>query len=449
MASEAEQVQAIQAENEALTAEIKALKKTLGIDKVEEANERKRIQGLFTLYDVDGSGFIEKDEFQGLAVIMGLVLTPDAVAKAMTAAGAVDGKINFEQFHTWVTNVDHGEVSSDIQEKDLLALKLKLGTTSFLKAAAGMTRAMSKRVGENPVDYGKEYFNVRVGTQTVGMKDPHFRLALNWSNDAAKASALRAAANAEDAGALIVVDLATSADATDESVGELAGAVSPLLDMACSQLPLPFPISHEEMFVSNEAGEKVFRLVFKLGMNPLEMVQGMIGFDPSVLLKELSVVVELAASISDVFGPNFDALEAVAHHVAVGVSVDKALVDTVSHFLAQQGAPDEVTINMLGAKALSDVEFQVKTFNLAEAARSNQVIGMYAGAIGQQAPMYIQMAQQQLSMLPQMIPPEFHGLYSGVRKNILGPRRIAVSAGNAQVYIDLKGLDAIPILPTL
>ena len=83
-ASEADQIDALKAENEALAAEIAALKRALGLDKVEEAAERKRVQAIFQLYDTDGSGFIEQGEFQGLAAHCGLVLAPDALKKVWT-----------------------------------------------------------------------------------------------------------------------------------------------------------------------------------------------------------------------------------------------------------------------------------------------------------------------------------------------------------------------------
>jgi len=444
-----DQIDALKAENQALADEIKTIKKSLGLDKLEKANERKRIQAMFTLYDVDGSGFIEKDEFQGLAVMLGLVLTPDAVAKAMTSAGAVDGKINFEQFFEWISNTDHGEVGSDVQEKDLMALKMKLGTSSFFKAAAGMARQVSKRVGENPIAFGKEYFTFRVGAQTVGLKNPNLRFGINYSSDAGQADALRASCGAEGSPLTIAIDLATSAEANDESVGELAGQISPLLDMGLQQLPLPFPVTHEEMFTANEAGEKVFRIVFKIGFDPISQAEGMLGFNPAALLKELSVVVEAACSLADVFKPGFNVLEAFSHHVAVGVSVDKAVVDTVAQVLQAQGAPPEVYINFQGIKALSEFELQLKTFSLAEVARTNQVVGMYTQAIAMQAPMYLAMAQQQMGAIPMMLPPQFHSLYSGVRKNIVGLRRVAIAARNAQLYVDVKGLDFVALLPSL
>lgn len=42
--SSADEIAALRAENEALAAEIKAMKAALGVDKMEQASERKRLQ---------------------------------------------------------------------------------------------------------------------------------------------------------------------------------------------------------------------------------------------------------------------------------------------------------------------------------------------------------------------------------------------------------------------
>ena len=98
-------IEALRAENEAIAQQVKALKKKLGLDIVERAQEQKRVAAVFALFDTDKSGFIETTEFQALAAHLGIYLTVDAAAKQVAninASGAA--RLSFDDFFAWVEN---------------------------------------------------------------------------------------------------------------------------------------------------------------------------------------------------------------------------------------------------------------------------------------------------------------------------------------------------------
>lgn len=282
-------------ENAVLEKSINDLKMQLGIASAEEANQKARVKKVFSIYDVDASGFIDKKEFQTLAAHLGVYLSEESLMETMKDVDVSgDGLISFEEFENWL-NVKGKSLET---KREGALLKLKLQSQALMKSVSYFKNQVLLRKDLEKSSQA-EKFDVDIGVQNVSLNEENsrFMLKLKFENDEKKA-ALSRPPEAADSSTCFVLDFAISPDASDEELGELYGAVDTLLAPLMSELPVPLSLYVNVIESDDSCSVRRFRIAAysSLGLTDLE---DLLQLNPFELIDNIDIGVE---SVVDLLG---------------------------------------------------------------------------------------------------------------------------------------------------
>lgn len=290
-------------ERQRLMAEAAALRARLGLARGAATAERQRLRGVFDAFDRDGSGFIERDEFDLLCYQAGApaeALTPTALQAAFDAIDvSADGRVSFDEFFRWLCASSYGARAAGAAspgERDpayVRMLRLKLLSRAWYQGFLHL-RAEAERDDADPARRGaNEERRRRRAEQAAG--DLTFRMDLKaggfesgaggasvrarFRENSGEADALRAEVECPDGVVCFArLDLALREDADEMEVGELVGMVEVVLDA------LPWPEGWPELQshavdVHEDAatGAESLRITFFAHADPAAFVAQMAG----------------------------------------------------------------------------------------------------------------------------------------------------------------------------
>jgi hypothetical protein len=422
--------------------------------------ELKRVRGIFELFDADKSGFIDVSEFQALAAQCGIYLSTDAVAKQVAQINANVSRLSFDEFFAWIESRDSADIVQDTEEQNMSALKLQLQSSALVRSAAALTRSLTTQFAANSGRIAaSELFQIKISTDTVEFENARTAVCVEYYNDAARATSFLEACDCVGTPLVIAVDFNLRSDATDEAVGELAGLVSPLLEMA----PLPFPVEPVFSMPEEYGAERVLRLTLKVELDPIGIVSDALpGVDIAGLIQKLQFKVESSADLLDL--STFDQSQVqdfqdfaakIAPHFKYRVALDVAIQQSLMHVLMQtipELSPTD-KIGLVAMKTFKDLELNIKTFDAStlltgESAMSDLFPVLLTGpvAIASLAQSASQMTPDVLASMTGAEEP-FQSLLKAVATNLVGVRKVLVQNQSAGVELSLKGLDLLALLP--
>jgi hypothetical protein len=454
-------IEALRAENEQIAQQVKALKKKLGLDIVERAQEQKRVAAVFALFDTDKSGFIETTEFQALAAHLGIYLTADAAAKQVAnidASGAA--RLSFDDFFAWVENRESGEVSLDAEERDISALRLQLQSSALVRSASALKRQVSESFAAKPVTMG-ETFKLRLNVHTVDLDAAPLSVGVAFYNDAARAAAF--AAETENGSAtietplrnqtILALEFNVADSATDESIGEIAGAMDPFFEM----LPPVCQIEHHFALETDANGKRFIRLTLHADMDALATAEAMLpGVNPADFIKAFEVLLESGLDLKAVLAEDFSDIASLFRYRALfNVEVENSFIDLIRQMMGPGSDPK----GWAGAtllKLFRNLDIELKTFDVAQELTGEGSLAMYA-------PMIMEFLQGQLQAVSALEPEMLSAMLDesvdhnemladfarGLLRNLTGVRRVVVQNQDVGFELKMRGLDVLSLLPPM
>jgi len=474
----------VEKENAELKVKIAALKDKLGITAQEEKDEQARIKATFAMFDRDGDGIIDKNEFELLAFECGTdvaALTPENLAKAFAAINPKgDGKITFDDFQKWL-KTDKGVKGSKGAQLGLLRMKLqskawltrlndvrsKYGkkdakATDKKDAKSAPAAAAPKASALDAKDSAKDakdqkLLNVQLGVGQFGDAKAGVYLDIG-ANEALAKSSKEGVSCPDGVNFFTYLDFALKDGYDEAKVGELAGALDAIMNaVPWQQLPMQVYHSHS-VDVATAESKKVLRITLFSSFDPEELAAPMLQASQTDLktsqILSGSIKLEFPVEIGSLKEPQFRFTpENMKGRLAIQLDVNRKLKDALQGLI--QMMPPEARLSVLGF-FVKGIDVNVQFANLSDFLKTipdgqgrrgpGQELRNAINEIGN-----IPIAD----MLPQLtgaIPAIAaqagqKALYDLAKANIIGLRRVHVQMHELVMRVNLKGVDFMPLFP--
>jgi len=479
MAAASPKLADVEKENNELKAKIAALKNKLGITAQEEKEELARVKATFAMFDRDGDGIIDKNEFELLAFECGTdvaALTPENLTKAFQAINPKgDGKITFDDFQKWLKS-DKGVKGSKGAQLGLLRMKLqskawltrlndvrsKYGKKDAKSAAVDKKEVVAKPAPAkaSPVDAKEQkLLNLQFGVGQFGDAKAGVYLDIG-ANDAVAKQTKSDISCPDGVNFFTFVDFALKDGFDEAKVGELAGALDAIMNaVPWQQLPMQVYHSHS-VDVATADSKKVLRIALFSSFDPDELAAPMLQASQTDLktsqILSGSVKLEFPFEVSALKEPQFRLTpDNLKGRLAVQLDVNRKLKDALQGLI--QMMPPEARLSILGF-FVKGIDINVQFANLTDFLKTipdgqaqgrrgpgqelRQVLNELAGIP------IADMLPQVMGAVPAIAQQAGQkALYDLAKANILGLRRVHVQMHDLVVRINLKGIDFMPLFP--
>jgi len=485
----------VEKENTELKAKIAALKDKLGITAQEEKDEQARIKATFSMFDRDGDGVIDKNEFELLAFECGTdvaALTPENLGKALAAINPKgDGKITLEDFQKWLKS-DKGVKGSKGAQLGMLRMKLQSkawltrlndvrskygkakGDKKDAKAAAApapkaapvaadkkASAASAAAASSSPPDSkdakDMKLLNLQFAVGQFG--DAKAGVYLDVGPNEALAKSTKETVSCPDGvNFFTYIDLALRDGFDEAKVGELAGALDGIMNaVPWQQLPMQVYQSHSVDVVTAE-GKKVLRIALFSSFDPEELAAPMLQASQTDLKTSQiltgAIKLEFPFEVGSLKEPQFRLTpDNLKGRLGVQLDINRKLKDAMQGLL--QMMPPEARLSILGF-FVKGIDVNVQFANLTDFLKTIPD-GQGRRGPGQELRQAInELGQIPIAdMLPQVtaaVPAIAaqagqKALYDSAKANLLGVRRVHVQMHDMVLRINLKGIDFMPLFP--
>lgn len=291
-------------EIEKLQNELGRLQKRLGAyegpaeDQTSAEDEKKKIKKIFDMFDVDGSGDLDAEEFQELAFLLGETLTLDEVKERIKLIDQDDsGTIDFREFYEWWVSPDHSFIKSTRKDEDLRVLKAKLRSKALLRTVTRINDERKEQLktaegGESAkvVDDGNTRLNINIA---VGeLQKVAASLALDVVEDEKAASVVRQELNASETSIILSLAFTIKDGVSDFELGEVSGTLKTLLGFFKKE----FGFSGYKIQLAQEDGVRIFKIFIVLNKADFPEFEAVDAFFQAVHPKNFNATVELSQS---------------------------------------------------------------------------------------------------------------------------------------------------------